>query len=86
MLYEVITIGCQKGHNPCAPGIQMFNDSFDGSAFARGIPSFKQHHHTQPFLLDMFLQLQQFDLQLVQLLLVFEGEFFYPNRQSYNFV
>ncbi|EXI66496.1 MAG: hypothetical protein AW08_02610 [Candidatus Accumulibacter adjunctus] len=49
---------------------QAFGDALDAAPLARGITTFEDHHHLELLELDPLLQLDEFDLQLGQRLLI----------------
>ncbi len=63
----------QRDHARAAR-VQVFHHAFDGAALAGGITAFEQDHHPLAGGLDPRLQLQQFDLQVVLLLLVIAAQ------------
>ena len=62
--------GRGQRHHAAYPRVETLGDALDDPAFAGGIASLEQHHNLQALELDPFLQLDQFDLQPRQLLLV----------------
>jgi hypothetical protein len=53
-----------------APRIQVLHEALDGAALARRVAALEQDHHALPGFLDPCLQLEQFHLKPVLLLLV----------------
>ena len=54
--------GLWQCNNAADAGVQHLSDAFDRASFAGRIAAFKNDHNSQPFMLDPFLQLDQFDL------------------------
>ncbi len=59
-----------QGDNTAEPGVQRLGDPFDRAAFAGRIPAFKDNHDAKSLMSNPLLQLDQFDMQLLQFLLV----------------
>jgi phosphoserine phosphatase len=62
--------GLLQRHHTRTAGVQVLHEALDGAALAGGVAALEQDHHALPGLLDPGLQLEQFDLQAVLLLLV----------------
>jgi hypothetical protein len=67
-----------KRHHPTDARIQLLCDAFDDPALAGRIAPLEQNHHSEPFVPDPFLKLDQLDLKpgklsLVDLLLDLAG-------------
>ena len=59
-----------EGYDARGPRVQMFHEALDGTALAGCVPSFTNDHDTFARHLDPVLNLEQFDLQFLFVLLV----------------
>ena len=50
--------------------VHPLNNAFDGATFASSVTPFEENHHLKTFVLDPFLQLNQFNLKPLQFLFV----------------
>ncbi len=62
--------GGAQGHDPANAWIHGLGNSLDDAPLAGGVATFEDQHDLQFFVLDPFLQFDQFDLQPGQLFLV----------------